>query len=120
MELIEKTMEPNAYNKYDHAKRRVKEIKNFYNHILIFVMINVSLYVVRFYVFPKIGFVSDEEGFNNWLNWNTFLMPLFWAVGITIHGIWAFRHKFIPVKKWEERKIQEFMDKEEQETQRWK
>ncbi|GAB5399807.1 MAG: 2TM domain-containing protein [Aureisphaera sp.] len=120
MELIQETMEPNSYQKYDRARKRVKEIKGFYNHIWIFVLINIAINVVRFFVFPRIGFVHDDPGFNDWLNWNTILMPLLWGIGLAIHGIWAYRHKFKFLKNWEERKIKEYIEEEEEETQNWK
>ncbi len=113
-------MDQKNYDKYDRAKKKVKEIKGFYNHIWLFVFINIAVLVVRFYVFPKIGFVSDDEGFQNWLDWNTYLMPVFWAIGIACHGIWVFRHRFTKIKDWEERKIKEFMDIEDEEKKRWK
>ncbi|MDC8003553.1 2TM domain-containing protein [Aureisphaera galaxeae] len=113
-------MEPNSYEKYERAKNRVKEIRGFYSHIIIFFIINTCIYVLRFYLLPKWGVISDDEGFQNWLNWNTYLLPLFWAVGIAIHGIWTYRHKFVNIKKWEDRKIKEFMDEEDKETRRWK
>ncbi len=119
MDLIPYTMKPDAYDSFDRAKKKVKELKSFYNHVWIFVVITAMIYVIRFYLLPKWGIISEEEGFVDWLNWNTYLLPLFWGFGLLIHGLWTFRHKYTNLRDWEEKKIQELMDKEENETKRW-
>ncbi|MEM7085750.1 MAG: 2TM domain-containing protein [Bacteroidota bacterium] len=111
-------METEAYKKYDRAKKRVKEIKGFYTHVRIFVIVNVLVYVTRFLVLPKLGLLPEDEGFIDWLNWNTYLMPLFWGLGLAIHGLCVFGKKFKPFQKWEERKIEEILRKENESGKR--
>jgi len=105
-------METEAYQKYERAKKRVKEIKSFHTHLRIFLIINILVYVARFFVLPKLGVLPEDEGFIDWLNWNTYLMPLFWGIGLAIHAFCVFGKKFKPLQKWEERKIDEILKKE--------
>ena len=113
-------MDTEAYNKYERAKKRVKELKGFYDHVRIFIVVNILVYVARFYILPKIGVIPQDEGFINWLDWNTYLLPVFWGVGLCIHGIGVYRNKFKFLRGWEDRKIKEFMDKEDESSNnRW-
>jgi hypothetical protein len=70
------------------------------------------LFITRYVIFPKIGFHFEEPGFKNWLDWNTYGMGVAWLFAILIQAVFVF--KPIKVKNWEERKIKELMDKEEQ------
>jgi hypothetical protein len=63
--------------------------------------------------------LPEDEGFIDWLNWNTYLLPLIWALVIAIHGIRVYRRKFKIFRGWEERKIKELIQKEEENNQRF-
>jgi hypothetical protein len=106
-------MEPNSYKKYEEAQKRVKKIKDFYGHIFIFLVIVPLVFIARFFILPAYGIISDEEGFNNWINWNTYIFPVMWLMAIGIHALAVFKPK--PMKRWEDKKIQELIDKEKQE-----
>ncbi|MCH9660183.1 MAG: 2TM domain-containing protein [Bacteroidetes bacterium] len=110
MELIQNEVNTDRYEKYNRAKKQVKQIKGFYGHILVFLIINVGLLISRFLILPSLGIVSDDEGFNNWLNWNTFITPVLWFFGLAIHGFKVYNVRVF--KKWEDKKIQEIMEKE--------
>ncbi|MEZ4858221.1 MAG: 2TM domain-containing protein [Flavobacteriaceae bacterium] len=112
-------METKSYQKYAVAKKQVKKIKDFYGHLFLFAIVVPLVYVIRFFVLPKIGVISEEEGFVNWLNWHTYVLPLFWLFGIAIHAITVFKPKSI--SSWEKKKMQELIEKEEQKNhQQWK
>lgn len=85
--------------KYARAKARVEEIRSFYNHLIIYVIVN-----------------SCIAAFNYYLNsWQTawFLFPLAgWGIGLVAHAIGTFNINPVTNKDWQERKIKEFMDKE--------
>ena len=107
------------YEKYERAKKRVKEIRGFYSHVRIYVLVITLIFITRFYLLPKFGVISEEEDFIDWMNWNTYLVPAFWGIGLLIHGLSVYRFKF--VKHWEDKKIKEFMEKEEQKSSsNWK
>ena len=83
----------------DRARRRVQEVKGFYLHAAIYVLVNFGLIFV--YAFSGAG------GF--WPIW-----PIMgWGVGLLAHALGTFR--LVPSffgKDWEERKTQQYLDKE--------
>ncbi len=91
--------------KYRQAKKRVQEEKGFYSHLTAYVIVNIFL------LFINSDFI--DEGFNNWLNWNLYLTPFLWGIGLFIHWIKVFNPNVIFSKQWEERKIKEIMDKDD-------
>jgi len=116
MELKAITMENLDNDKYERAKKRVKEIKGFYSHLTAYLIVNAMLILLRFNVFEN-GFVNIEIP-----SWSFLTTPFFWGIGLFFHGIYVFQDKFSFLKDWEERKIQEYMDKEEgefKETDKW-
>lgn len=92
------------------AKKRVKELKGYYRHIMIFVVVNGILVLLKTgeltslmpAAFPKKMYYYD------WVNANI----LIWAVILLVHTLIIFRHKITFFKKWEERQIQKYMDED--------
>jgi len=83
--------------KYDRAKKHVEELKGFYIHFTIYlIMVPVFIYLnVRSTGFP----------------WAIF--PIFgWGFGVVGHAMEVFKYNPFLGKNWEERKIREFMDKD--------
>ena len=106
-------MRPEDYNIFEKAQKRVTQIKNFYNHILIFVMVNIVVLVGWYAAIPRIGVLDAQNtDFNNWIFWNVILFPVIWGIALIIHGLVAFG-KFGFIRRWEERKIDEYMEQEE-------
>lgn len=93
-------------SKYYRAKERVDTIKKFYTSALSYVIF--------------IGFLA---GLNYWIDeWNYpwFLWAAFgWGIGLVFQGIKAFGFNPILGKDWEERKLRELMEEEEEQT-KWK
>lgn len=107
------------YQKYERAKKRVKEIKGFHNHLLAYLIVNIFLIVGRLVVLQYVDFENKDEGFQDWMAWNTYLMPILWGIGLMIHGLVVFKLKGQYFKNWEEKKIKEIMDNEEKESQKF-
>jgi len=91
--------------RYQIAARRVKKIKGFYTHALIYVIINL--------VFVYINFQNLEEG-ESYFQWRNFITFSFWGIGLLAHGASVFLPNIIFGRNWEEKKIKEFMDKDDQ------
>ncbi|WP_378184033.1 2TM domain-containing protein [Aquimarina sp. SS2-1] len=91
--------------KYIRAKKRVQEEKGFYSHLTAYVIVNIFL------LFINSNFI--DEGFNNWLEWNLYLTPLLWGIGLFFHWVKVFNPNIIFSKQWEERKIKEIMDNDD-------
>ena len=90
--------------KYIRAKKRVKEIKDFYIHLIIFLIIVTILTIIN-----VASFIINSEDGNLW-----FLFPLgFWGFAVLMHGLktFVFGHE----SSWEKRKIKEVMDKMDEE-----
>lgn len=90
--------------KYNLAYRRVKKIKGFYTHFIIYLIVNTFIIVGSFYD-------SDYNAANFW-RWETFATAFFWGIGLASHAFSVFGRNIIFNKNWEERKIQEFMSKD--------
>lgn len=87
---------------YIRAEKRVKELKGFYWHAFWYVAVNLVI----------VGLIVFNNG-NIW-NFGTFATPIFWGIGLGIHALCVFGKNMIFAKSWEDRKIREYMDKEQQ------
>lgn len=95
---------------YKIAQKRVKEIKGFYVHLLVYVLVNVFLFIAS----SRNGdFFAEVKDVNNYLT------ALFWGIGIIAHAASVFGSGLILGKKWEEKKIEELLEKEKQEMKKW-
>jgi hypothetical protein len=53
-------------------------------------------------------------------HWAHFTTPFFWGIGLLFHGLYVFQFKAGFFKKWEERKIREFMERDSEEMEKFK
>lgn len=91
--------EESYQDRYKRAKARVEEIRAFYNHLMIFIIVNIGLAYLNYYQ-------------NEW-DFAWFLFPLGgWGIGLLGHALGTFSANPFTGKNWEERKIQELMEKE--------
>lgn len=97
-------------DRYIAAQKRVKEIKGFYVHLLVYFLVNIFI----------IAGSSWERGFlEGFLDPANYITALFWGIGLAAHWISVFGPSLFLGRKWEERKIKEFMDQEKQERRKW-
>ncbi|WP_313027457.1 2TM domain-containing protein [Soonwooa sp.] len=89
--------------KYQMAAKRVKDLKGFYTHLFVYLVVNILLLVMNYNQLP-VG-----KSFWSWQIWVT---PILWGLGILTHAMTVFVPSFIFSKNWEERKIRELMMKE--------
>ena len=84
--------------KYQKAKERVEAIKGFYIHLIVYIVVNLILFSINMIVSPA----------SLW-----FLWPLMgWGIGLAIHVLSVFGPTLWFGADWEQRKIQELMEKE--------
>lgn len=82
---------------YQQAKKRVGQIKGFYKHLALYVLVNALLLTINIVTSPT---------------WLWFYWPLLgWGMGIAAHWVSVFGIGNVLGKDWEERKIKELMDK---------
>lgn len=93
--------------KYKKAKKRVREIKEFYKHFSVYLIINLFFIGRRIYKDINSG-DSVIEAFTDVNNYNFFF---WWGIGLIIHGILVFGTPRVFSKDWEKRKIEELMKK---------
>lgn len=94
---LHREMKMNTEDKYQQAKRRVREIRRFYIHLVVYVLVNAFLFLINISVSP-----SDL-----WFFW-----PLLgWGIGFVAHAIYVFGFGQWLGPDWEEKKIQETMDR---------
>ncbi len=86
---------------YLRAKKKVDALIGFYWHFAVYVVVNVFLILVIA--------LNSNEGF---LGFGPYATALFWGIGLVFHFLGVFGPDFLFGKDWEQRKLQEFMDKE--------
>jgi sensor histidine kinase YesM len=93
----------NIYNEnmaFIRAKERVEKLKGFYG--------NLTSYC---FVIPVLAFINIQSGGFQW-----FWLPMLgWGMGVSFHAFETFGYG----KSWEERKIQEILNKENNTTNKW-
>ena len=105
-------MENRNTSKYKRAQKRVKDLKGFYNHFAIYLIVNFIIIGSRLTkLYSQADSITDID-FDRWLTFNVFSVAIFWGIGIVFHALKVFDFKIF--KSWEDRKMKEFMDTENQ------
>ena len=94
-------METQDKIKYEEALIRVKKIKAFYFHLIVFILVNTYV------IIKKTQHIDESETM-----WHAFKLPFFWGIGLVFHGLKTFGLFPFFGKNWEDRKVKEMMDKE--------
>lgn len=114
-------MENFEETKYERAKKKVKALKGFYEHLTIYLIVNITIQIIKMDV---LDFITNGRPFDwdltNWWNWNVHSVWFLWGIALAIHAFVTFKDDFGLGKDWEKRKIRELMDEEEKDNQeRW-
>lgn len=99
----------NLDERYGLAYKRVKRIKGFYVHAMVYFFVNIFIVYGNYYG-------NSNRDYDFW-SWQTFSTALFWGIGLLAHGLSVFGRTIFFSQNWEERKIQEFMNKEK--SKKW-
>ena len=106
IEPYEEREDSTGYRKeeaYLRAKKKVDAIIGFYWHLAVYVIVNLFLFIL-------IGVNAGFSGFG------PYATAVFWGIGLVFHFLGVFGPNFFFGKNWENKKIDEFMEKE---RQRW-
>jgi len=109
-------METRRINKNIKAKKRVKELKGFYTHLMVYVMINTMLTVIKI---VGTSFYGDTFMGPLW-HFSTFASWLFWGMGLSFHAIKVFKMNPFFNKDWEDQQIQRYMEEDRKEVEKYK
>jgi hypothetical protein len=93
--------------KFYEAYKRVKQIKGFYIHAMVFIVINILNFIANYQE------LKPDESFFTIKMFSTFIL---WGIALFIHGLSVFLPSMILGNDWEERKIKQIMN---QEKSRW-
>jgi len=95
----------NEEERYYQAKKQVNDIKGFYGNLIAYIIFNGFFLILNLMTSPN----------ELWFFW-----PLLgWGVGVVFHGMKVFNYSPFLGKNWEERKIKELMEKENQSKKNW-
>ncbi|MGX7668325.1 2TM domain-containing protein [Flavobacterium pedocola] len=109
MEIMESNNN-NFDERYQAAEKRVKRIKGFYSHLLAYLIVNIMIVFLN---------INDLKPGESYFRFENFFTAFFWGIGLLAHGVSVFGHHLIFGKSWEEKKIKEFMKKEQQQHDKW-
>ena len=97
----------NKENKYIRAKKRVTTIKKFYSSLLSYIVFITLLAGLNYYT---------NQWRSPWFLWAAFG----WGIGLVFQAFKTFRWVPFMGKDWEDRKIKELMDEDnEKQTNTW-
>lgn len=96
--------------KYYEALKRVKRIKGFYTHMVVYVVVNIMLVIVN---------VQNLNEGESYFQFKNFITLTFWGIGLLAHGLSVFLPGMLLGSNWEERKINELMEKEKSKDKNW-
>ena len=86
---------------YLRAKKKLDKLKGFYWHLASYIAVNIFLITV----------IAMNSNGNIW-NFGTFSTAFFWGIGLGFHAFGVFGRDMLFGKRWEERKIKEYMEKD--------
>lgn len=90
---------------YKKAKKKAKEIRGFYFNLAAYCI------VIPFLIFINLTYVPQ-------FHWFWFSM-LGWGTGVLMHGMEVFDANPFVGKKWEERKLKQFLEEEKRKQERF-
>lgn len=105
-------MENYDQEKLQRVKKQVQEIKGFYIHLAIYLIINV-------FILANIAIHAQSDNEVFW-KWSTFFTAIFWGMGLLIHAFNVFDLNPFFGKDWEKRQIQKYMEEDRKEMGKYK
>ena len=103
-------------HQYLKAKKRVKDIKGFYTHFSVYVVINLFISGIIIYGLSY----GDNYSFGDAItHFGVYSTWVFWGIGVFFHWLGVFGFKSLGFgKNWEERKIKELMEEEDERSKK--
>ncbi len=103
-------MEYSESIKMRKARKRLETLKGFYKHLLVYIIVNLVLFIVRAHVLEFFQNESPDKNFVEWVDWNILIVPIFWGIGLLFHAVKVFQYKFKFIKNWEEKQLKRFIN----------
>ena len=101
---------------YVLVRKRVEKIKGFYIHLSVYIIVNILLSGVIVY-----GLMSSGDTFSEtFSNFGVYSTWVFWGIGLFFNWLGVFGFRFLGFgSDWEERKIKQLMEEEENRTRKF-
>lgn len=103
---MEKREEISESYRYRKAKERIDELKRFYKHLAVYLIVNILFIMRRIYREIDYG-TPAVEALTDISNYRLFF---WWGIALAFHFVSVFGKQLFFSKDWEERKIKEFMN----------
>ncbi|WP_027075335.1 2TM domain-containing protein [Maribacter antarcticus] len=108
--------EMNKTDKMIRAKKLVQELKGFYIHLLVFIVVNI--FISSATVISK---VNEGESLGEALfSFGSFTTATFWGIGLAFHAAKVYNFSPFFSKNWEENQIQKYIEKDKQEEEKYR
>ncbi|TXN35282.1 2TM domain-containing protein [Flagellimonas hymeniacidonis] len=101
-------MENFEKEKLKRAKKQIGELKGFYSHLAIYIVINTFILI-------NIYLKTDD-----FWQWQHFVTLFAWGIGVFFHASKVFNYNPFFGRNWEERQIQKYIDKDKKEMDKYK
>jgi len=98
MELINEKL---TQRKAERTMVRVKSLKGFYTHLMVYLSNNSILFGINYWMDANGYFGLNHYRIGYWIS------PLVWGIGLLMHYIYVFK-----LAKWEDRKIKDLMNQQ--------
>lgn len=95
---------------YEIAQKRFNEIKGFYIHLTVYILVNIFILFKRINFFEFDGIDVQLSDFN---------LFFFWGIGLAAHWASVFGSNLFFGKNWEEKKIKEILENEKKQKRQW-
>ncbi|WP_406683052.1 2TM domain-containing protein [Seonamhaeicola sp. MEBiC1930] len=103
-------MDQDKNRDYFKAKEKVRHIKMFYYHLALFIVVLILLSINFLYLDENNPYSEFFILFNS-------IIIVVWTILVILHGRWALKGKKLFKKSWEDKKIKEYLDKQEEEKE---
>jgi hypothetical protein len=108
--------EMNKTDKMIRAKKLVEELKGFYIHLLMYILVNIFISTVTI-----IAKVNEGESLGEaFFSFGSFTTATFWGIGLAFHAAKVYNFSPFFSKNWEENQIQKYIEKEKQEEEKYR
>ncbi len=108
------TKDQERRERYLRAQKKVENIRGFYVHLLVYICVNLFISIKKIMRNLDNGETFEEAFFD----FGTYFVWLAWGIGLAFHAFNVFVKNGVFGSHWEERKIREYMEDDE-ERQNW-
>ncbi|SMO55388.1 2TM domain-containing protein [Chryseobacterium rhizoplanae] len=88
---------------YQRARRQVERLRGFYAHLFAYIAVNAMIVVYN---------CMNLKPGESYFQFKNFFTATFWGIGLAAHAVTVFLPRANFVRKWEDHKIKELMDKQ--------